>query len=254
MRWLSMFLILLAAWLPPGALMAQVDALDACHARSSYDLTLEGDALLFDRAGAAPRKVRMHDGELVVDGTAVELGPADQGRINAFERGVRALVPEARAIADQGVDLAAEAVREQARESAPALVSSGELDVRLEREARDLKARIAGSRSTHDWHGAAFQQYASQRLAGVVPLLAGGLLQQSVGLAMGGDLEGVARLREQAANLAATLQARIQRKLGQLRPRIQALCPAVNELDRLENGLDARMPDGSRLNLLTVER
>lgn len=253
MRCCSLFFTILAGLSPWSAVVAQ-DTLDVCHAHSSYDLTVAPDALVFDRADAAPHEVRMHGGTLVVDGKAITLGPADQGRVQAFQRGVRDLIPEVRDLATQGVDLAAQAVREQARESAPQLAASGELDRRMDAEVAGFKSRIADSDSTHDWHGQAFRQYVGQRVAGIVPLLAGGMLQQSVGLAMSGDLDGVARLRGQAANLSAALQTRIRHKLTRLKPRIRALCPSVEALDRLEDGLDARMPDGSRLNLLTVGR
>lgn len=253
MRWLLVLVFPLAMLLPwhEAVTAPAPDPLNVCHAQSSYDLTLGADGITFDR-DVVPRRVRMHDGALDVDGTTVDLDKGDRERIRAFERDVRVLVPKIRALATQGVDLATEAVREQARESTPELASGGELDARLGNLAADLKARIAHSRSTHDWHGETFRQYVNQGMAGIVPMLAGGLLQQSMGLAMNGDFDSVSRLRERAANLADTLQARIRRKLTVLEPRIRSLCPTLQELDRLENGLDASMPDGSRLDLLTL--
>lgn len=252
MRGWLWFCFLLVALVPCGGAFA-ADSLDVCHARSDYDLTLRDDGLLFQRAGAAPREVRMYDGGLVVDGRALALGPADQGRVRAIERGVRALLPRVRSVASRGVELAADAVREQARVSAPALEGPA-LDGPLDTAVADLKQRIATSHSTRDWHGPAFQQYLAQRMAGIVPLLAGPLLQRSLAAAVSGDMDSVQQLRDQAAGMRATLEARMRRKLDTLRPRIQALCPDVRELDRLENGLDARLADGSRLDLIDIGR
>jgi hypothetical protein len=228
--------------------------LDACHASSSYDVTIKPDAILFDRAQPAPRRVRMHEGTLRVDGTPVTLGAADHGRMVRFEQTVRALEPKVKTIADQAVDLAAQAVREQAAQSTPQLAASGQLDARLNADARDLKARIARSHSTHDWQGPAFQKYVNQTVADIMPLLANDLLQQAITVAVSGDLDAAAQLRNRAANLATTLQTRVQQRLQVLRPKVQALCPSLQRLDWLESGIDTPLPGGARLDLIDMAR
>lgn len=240
-----------AALLSWHAAAAQ-DSLNVCQVSSSYDVTLTSAGLLFDRATPAPMRVLVHDGQLQADGRPVTLDAADRQRMQTFEQTARALAPKVKAIALRGVDLAAEAVREQARESTPQLAGSGELDARLDAIAGDLKARIERSNSSHDWHGAAFQQYVNQHVTTIVPLLAGDLLQQAMQVAISGDLDGASELRDRAAHLADSLRARVYGKLAVLKPRIRELCPAVRKMDQLENGLDASLPDGSRLNLLSV--
>lgn len=252
MRGLIMLAMLSAALLPWRAAMAQ-DDLNVCHVGSSYDLTLTSGGLLFDRTGPAPQRVQVHDGQLVADGVAVTLNAADRGRMAAFGRLADELAPKVRAIASQGVDLAAEAVREQARASEPQLAASGELDARLDAVVSDFKARIENSDSTHDWHGPAFQQYVNRHVMTLVPLLAGNLVQRSIQVAISGDLAQASELRDQAAHMADSLRSRIRRKLDALKPRVRALCPSVRKMDRLENNLDARLPGGSRLNLLSVD-
>lgn len=251
MRVSIMMATALAALMPWQATPAQED-LNVCRVDSSYDLTLTSDGLLFDRAGPAPKRVRVHDGRLVADGVAVTLDAADRGRMAAFERTAAELEPKVRAIAVRGVDLAAEAVREQARASEPQLAASGELDARLDAVAADLKARIRRSDSTHDWHGPAFRQYLDRHVMTLVPLLAGDLLQRSIQVAVSGDLDKASELRDQAAHMAGDLRSRIRHKLAALEPRIRALCPSVRRMDRLENNLDARLPGGVRLNLLSA--
>jgi polyhydroxyalkanoate synthesis regulator phasin len=251
MRRTLIWAIVLLALAPWGATWAQ-DDLNVCHVSSSYDVTLSKDAMVFDRADPRPRRVVIRGGHLSADGKAVPLDAVDQGRMAAFARTAMALVPKVRAIAMRGVNLAAAAVREQARTTIPQLAASGELDARLDAIAADLKQRIRHSDSTHDWHGPAFQQYVNQHVMKIVPFLAGELLQQAVEVALTGDLQRAARLRDRAATLAASLGDRVRAKLGTLKPDIHALCPSVRRLDELENGLDARLPDGSRLNLLTV--
>lgn len=243
------WMVLIAGVLASGGAFAQ-SLLGTCHVTSSYDVTIGDTGVVFDRARPEPRRVRMHDGRLDVDGKPISLDAEDSDRITLIERTVRALEPKVKAIADHGVDLAAQAVREQAAASASG--ASSELDVRLASVTTDLKARIAASHSSHDWQGPTFQQYANQTVARIVPLLASGLLQQAVTVAMSGDLDAAAQLRQRATNMATELRARIRRKLQVLRPQVQALCPSLQRLDQLESGIHTPLPGGVRINLIDV--
>lgn len=68
------------------------------------------------------------------------------------------------------------------------------------------------------------------------------MLSQDVGseamqLAMNGDLDGAAALRDRVADLSTGGQARVLARLeAALRPRVQALCPAVRQLLDLQSG------------------
>jgi len=243
--WMALFTSVLAS----GGAHAQ-SLLDTCHATSSYDVTISDNGVAFDRAQPEPRRVHLQDGRLVIDGKPADLDAEDSDRVTLIERTVRALEPKVKAIADRGVDLAAQAVREQAAASAPD--ASGELDARLASITADLKARIAASHSSHDWQGPAFQQYVNQTVASIVPLLASGLLQQAVTAALSGDLDAAAQLRHRATHMATALRTRIRQKLQVLRPQVQALCPSLQRVDQLESGIHTPFPGGVRINLIDV--
>jgi hypothetical protein len=69
-------------------------------------------------------------------------------------------------------------------------------------------------------------------------------------LAMNGDLDGAAALRDRVADVSNGGQARVLAKLeSALKPRIQALCPAVRQLLDLQSGLH----DASGQPLLLIE-
>jgi hypothetical protein len=226
------------------------DLADTCQARSSYDLSLRADGVLFDRPQPVPRQVLLHQGTLRTDGAAVRLNAEDQDRVTLFERELRALVPRVRAVAEQGVDLAVQAAHEEAAGLGLAAATRDELDRRLAARAVELKQRIAASQSTHDWQGAAFDQYANQIGAELMPLLAGDLGQQALGAAMSGDLDAAAALRDRAAGLATQLKPRLERRMQALKPQIQALCPAIRRLAELQEGL--RDAAGRPLELLRI--
>lgn len=240
------FLLLLFAMLP---LHAQEFA-TTCHATSSYDVTLKTDSLLFDRPSPAPFHVELQQGALRTDGVVVPLKPEDQDRLVLFERELRALAPRVRTVAQHGVDMAVQAMHAEADGLGLSADTRAELDRRLSAHASELKQRIAASRSTHDWQGDAANQTMNQIAADLVPLLAADLGQQAINAALSGDLQTAADLRDRAAGLATNLQPRLQQRMQALRPQIEALCPSIQRLAELQQGV--RGSDGRPLNLLQV--
>lgn len=233
-----------------GGVAAQDAPAVSCGVASSYDLTVRADTLLFERPEVAPRSVRMHDGGLATDGRAVALRPDEQDRVALFERNVRALVPKAKAIASDGVDIAARAVREEASRASPDSLSSGELDRVLAIRVADIKRRIASSQSTRDWQADAMRAYAQEIVSDITPLLTQDVGGEAMQLAMNGDLQGAAALRDRVADVSTGGQARVVAKLeSALRPRVQALCPAVRQLVDLQSGLH----DASGQPLMLIE-
>ena len=239
--------LILATGLP--VLHAQ-DLAGTCHASSSYDLTLKPDSLMFDRPQPAPFHVQVADGALRTDGQPVRLTAESQDRMVLFERELRALAPRVRAVAEAGVDLAVRAVHEEAVGMQLAPATLAELDRRLATHASQLRQRIAQSNSTHDWQGDAAQQLADRIVGDLAPLVAADLGQQALAAAMNGDLAEAARLRDEAADLATQLQPRLQRRMQALRPQVQALCPSIQRLAELQQGV--RGADGQPLNLVQV--
>jgi hypothetical protein len=228
------------------------DLSTVCHATSSYDLTLQTDSVLFDRPSPAPTRVELQHGSLRTDGIAVALDPAQQDRMTLFERDLRALAPRVRTVAQNGVDMAVQALRAEAAGLGLRADTRAELERRLNTQAAELKRRIAGSQSTHDWQGDAAQQYANQAIGNLMPLVAADLGQQAIDAALAGDLQAAASLRDRAGSLATDLQPRLQQRMQALRPQIEALCPAIERLGRLQQGV--RDNRGQPLHLLQIEQ
>lgn len=248
MRASLLFLTLLASLLALP-LHAQ-DLTSVCRASSSYDVTLRPDSLLFDRPSPAPVRVGMQLDSLRTDGIPVALTPAQQDRLNLFERDLRALAPRVRTVAQNGVDMAVQALRAEVADLGLSAGTRSEFDRRLATHAAELKQRVARSQSTHDWQGDAIQQYGDQVTADLMPLVAADLGQQAINAAMTGDLQTAARLRDRAGSLATGLERRLEQRMQALRPQIDALCPAVERLARLQQGLHDS--NGQPLNLLQV--
>jgi hypothetical protein len=240
----------------PAVLLAvttQARGLDeVCRARSAYDLTVNDAALLFERRRPGAQRLEIGRGRLAVNGFVVPLDARDRQRIGAYEAAVRALIPRIKALAQRGVDLSAAAVREEAANVSPRAAADPKFEARLEARARNLKTRIASSTTTKEWQGAAFNRYTTEIVADVVPLVAGDLAQQALELAVKGDLAGAAKLTDRAAGMRTSLEARIRNKLTVLEPELAKLCPSFDWLDALESALTARLPDGSRLDVIEI--
>lgn len=226
------------------------DLATTCHATSSYDLTIAPDHLLFDRPQPAPRQVELRDGSLRTDGAAVSLRPDEQDRLALFERELRALAPRVKAVAANGVDLMVTAMHEESARLSLGPDTRAELDRRVAARASELKQRLAASHSTHDWQGNLADQYANQIASDLLPLVANDLGQQAMNAAMTGDLQAAANLRDTAADLSTQLRPRLEQRMQALAPQIRALCPSVQRLAELQQGI--RGAGGQPLDLLQV--
>jgi DNA repair exonuclease SbcCD ATPase subunit len=224
------------------------DLAATCQASSSYDVTLQSQGLLFDRPQPAPFRVVLRDGSLQTDGQTVTLRPDEEDRLSLFERQLRALEPRAKAVARNGVDMLARAVRDETTQLALSAETQAELERRLSARAQELKQRITSSQSTHDWQGDMADRYANQIASDIMPLVANDLGQQAVNAAMSGDLQAAASLRDRATDLATQLRPRLEQRMQALRPQLQALCPDIQRLAELQQGI--RASNGQPLNLI----
>jgi hypothetical protein len=244
-------------WLLAAALLvtaAQVRAGDdfsaICRASSSYDLTLTPAVLAFDRLDVLPRRIELRGGRVMLDGIALRLDTEDGDRIALFEQELRALVPRAKAVACNGVDLAIKAMHAETAGIGASADTLAALDEKLAARGADLKRRIADSTSTRDWQGDVLDRYAADVVADIAPLLAADLGQQAIVAAVSGDLDAAATLRDRAADLGSDLRPRLERRMQALRPQIEALCPSLRRLHELQRGV--RGANSHPLDLLEI--
>lgn len=226
------------------------DLEDACGASSSYDAVVGADAIVFERSGPAPRRIEWRDGQLRVDRALVRLNTEDADRLALFAREVRTLVPKVKAIALRGLDLATGLVRDETRRLATSNDTRAELDRRIAEHAADLRRRIALSTSTRDWQADAFERDVAAWSADLAPLLAADVGRGAVTAALDGDLDAAVALQVRASELGNGLQPKIERRLRELRPQVEALCPTIRRLHELQAGL--RDGDGRALDLLDI--
>lgn len=223
---------------------------DTCGASSSYDLDVGAQALSFERATPAPRRIELDEGRLRVDGIDAATDAATRARLVEFEQGVRALLPRVRRIGTDGVDLAMAGLDAEAAALGLGAATRAEIASRLARHAAALKRRIATSTGTRDWQPEALERELEGIVAEVAPLAAADLAQQALAATLEGDFERAARLQAGALDLVGDLQPRMEQRMQPLRARIEALCPELQRLHRLQRNI--RGPDQAVLRLLDI--
>lgn len=223
---------------------------DTCGASSSYDLDVAIDALRFERAAPAPLRIELDEGRLRVDGIDAATDAATRARLVEFEQGVRALLPRARRIGTDGVDLAISALDAEAAALRLGAATRADIATRLARHATDLKRRIASSTGTREWQPEALERELEAVVAEIAPLAAADLAQQALAATLEGDFERAAELQAGALDLVDELQPRLERRMQPLRARIEALCPELQRLHRLQR--EVRGPDQATLHLLDI--
>ena len=247
----SSSLFVIAVCVHAGHAAAVEDLLDTCRAGSSYDLTLTPGSLVFERAAPSARRIELRDGALRIDGVALTLNTEDSDRLALFVREMRGLVPQARAIAQRGLDLATGVVRKETHALVSTTQARAELDQRIAAHAAEMRRRIATSSSTRDWQGEAFEHEVGAMAEDLVPLLTADLGGQAVTAALNGDVDAALALQARASELGNGLQPKIERSLRALRPDIEALCPSIRRLHELQQGL--RDGKGRSLDLVEID-
>lgn len=224
----------------------------ACDIDSDYDLNIGKDALTFTRSAGTPQRVVMREGTLVVDGVAQDLTAADTMRIETFERDIRDMVPEVKAIAVQAVGIATEAIVQVATAFAGDDADTTRF-ARIDALGAELAKRIEGSADTSEWRDAQFETAMAEVTAELVPMIVGDIAAVAVSAALTGDEKKLAEIEARAASLEREVETRVDKRAGEIERRAEKLCPRMLALDEIESSLDLRLADGSQLDLVRTD-
>lgn len=223
-----------------------------CSVDSDYDFTINDDALLFERDSGSPQRVEFRQGELWVDGQRQNLSTADRARVAQFEQDARAIVPEAKAIAIDAIDLAGAALEQVA----VAFASDEDRERIIARgyQLRDqLRERIAAVDSTDSFDEAEFEAAIEEIVESAIPELVGGVAAMAMKAAFSGDEDMASQIEAKAEALEETIEREVEARAELIETRADALCDRVRELDQIESQFEFAMADGRSLNLLDTD-
>lgn len=229
------------------SLAASVQAKDvSCNIESDYDLTINDQSVILTRENGTPKWIVIRGDRLFVDDRWVALAKEDRQRIADFDRGTREIMPLAREIGRDAASIAFTALGEVA-----AGFSNDPADTRakLDQARKKIDARLARSVTANRFDGRDLGEGIGQAVSEVVPLVIGDIVGGAVRAALSGDTQRL----EQMEGLDKQIEARIEPRAKELEARAERLCAKMEALDRLDNALAYRLPDGKALDLLRMK-
>jgi hypothetical protein len=242
--------LMLTAALAASCFAANAATTELCGVDSKYDISLDSNRLLFEKSGLQPAKVEMRHGLLILDGREISLSDEDRTRIARYEATVRALVPQAKAIARDAADIAFTAVAEVAA-AFSGDANAASTRARLNDIRSGVRDRIDAAFDKRPWHDDEFDDMVEATMKELLPVIIGEVAGKAVAMALAGDEKGAAELEARAEKLKGDIESRIDTQTQQLAARAAALCPMVAQLGAIENSLDLRL-DGDRLKILEI--
>jgi len=250
---LSLTVLLLAASAAPASARISHDG-DSCAVDSEYSLKVEPARLVLTDEDAH-RVVELLPGGFVrVDGFMLALGADDRARVDDLERGMRALIPEVKAIAIDAVGIAFEAVGHASIAFAPSPREARESAERIGRTARELQK---GIEAKQDWDSnldTDFERVIKGAVGSLIGEIVGNVTGQALKVAFSGDEAAVAELEARAQSIEKNVEKAVEQRGKQLEKRADALCERLRTLDAIEARIDARLPDDRRFDLVNVRR
>ena len=224
-----------------------------CDLSSDYALSIKPDRLVFKRHHGTPAEIEIANGTLRVDGTLVATNATDTQRLRDAEQEVRALVPEVKGIARDAVAIAFDAVGQVAAAFAHDGAAARRTAEHIAELGREIDRKIAETDSFEHWQDADIDRLVGSTVEAVVPEIVGNVTAEALKVAFTGDEAAAAELEARASSIEKSVDRAVEKQAAQLEVRAMGVCSRLRALDRVQSGLDVRLPDGSRLDLVRVD-
>jgi hypothetical protein len=248
----TLLALALAATVPAAAFAHSHLHVGDCGVHSDYSLSIKPDRLVFTKKSGTPGEVEIAHGTLTVDGSLVAVNDADAKRLRDAEREVRALVPEIKDIARDAVAIAFDAVGQVAAAFARDGDRARASAERIAKLGREIDRKIAETDSFDHWQDADIDRLVDTTVEAVVPEIVGNVAAEALKVAFTGDQAAAAELEARASGIEKSVDRAVAKQAAALEGRVDALCPRLRALERVEDDLDVRLADGSRLDLVHV--
>jgi hypothetical protein len=220
---------------------------DQCGFDTNYDVLAKPDGIAFTRADAHPSRVFMHDGQLRIDGRDVVVSAADAARLRQYEQGVRVLLPQMAGIAQEAMDIAFDSLTTVAATFGRNAEDRDALVKRLNHTHREAVIKLGAGIGDDHWNEHGFEDAIETETESAANELASSISGDVLASLVTGK---TGELEARADSLDASIDKEVNARSGKLEARAKMLCPRLTELEQLQQQLDFRLADGSRLQLL----
>lgn len=218
-----------------------------CRMHSDYQLQMHGQAFVFTRDDGPARRVVLGGGHLYVDGKEVALNAADQQRVDNFEGELRQLLPEARQVASEAIDIAFSALTEVAR----GFAENGDNATvdQLERSRRRVHGELSNNVG-FVFNGDIDKEVIEPVITEIIPEITGAAIKTSLSVAFSGDSARTRAFEARMNAMGQDIDIKVKARAEALKPLAVSLCQRTQRLDAIESGLDLRLSNGTALDLL----
>ena len=219
----------------------------SCDVHSDWSISTHRLAFVFTQKDHAPAEVGIGGGRLFIDAHEQKLSAADHARLARLEAEMHALVPQLREVVVQATDIAFTALTEVARglasdpKTAVADLQVAQKRVHAEMEARPLTAL----------DGDAIGRVIAPIMTEYVPQIIGGAVSGALKAAFGGE-QKAQEFEKKMNRMEQELDTKVELRAKELEPLANAMCDRLKTMDKIDDELEFRLPDGGQLELLRV--
>lgn len=229
-----------------GVQASDIDMHVSCNASSDYDVSLNGQAFVFEGKHNGSPRVVVGGGKLFLNGKQAALTEADQIRINSFENEMRLLVPESQKVVIDAVNIAYDAL---SMASASLTRNPEKVLAEYQAERKATLKELQNTKTVFMFNEDAMDAIIEPIVAKFVPTIAG----NAVGFAFRAMFASEAKTNEMEARMDAmgdNLDKQIDARAKALEPLAEKMCNRIHKMDEIENSLTIRLPDGKPINFL----
>ncbi|MEW9572069.1 DUF2884 family protein [Rhodanobacter sp. Si-c] len=224
---------------------------DQCGYNSNYDVRVTPGGIDFNRSGAQPNEIFMHDGTLRVDGRPVAVSADDAGRLRSYEGDMRSLLPEMAGIAHEAVGIAFDALATVAATLGGSQHHRDALVRQLNQSRMEALRGLAGSINADHWSQQDFADAIEQPVTTASNQLASSLTRSVMWSLFTGR---ASELEARADTVDQSMEKEMKARSSRLEARAKAICPRLAELSDLQQQFQFRLANGQPLQLLTDNR
>ena len=233
---------------PISAENTSIDIKVSCDARSDYQVSMSGQAFVFENNDGRNTRVVLGGGQLYINGKQTAVSAADQKSLDGFEAELRLLVPESRQVVTEAVNIAFDAL------GAVSVALSGNAGKSTEYDKARAKAVASANDPTR------LPIFNDQSMRGIVEPIVSEFVPDIVGSALGFAMKAIFAGEEKAAAMETRmnamekdLDARIDAREKALEPLAEGMCKRIQRMDALDNALEVRLPNGKPIDFLSIK-
>ena len=221
----------------------------SCNVSSDYSFKPYHQAFVFSHDKPKSAEIGIGGGRLFIDGKEQTLTAADHERLRSLEGQMHALMPQLQQIAVEAVDIAFAALTEVARGMAS---HPAEAVANLDAAHHRVRAQMDG-RPVGMFDEDSIASVVKPILSEYIPEVIGGAVSGALSAAFGGEKKAN-EFEQRMQRMEKELNTKVEMRAKALEPLADAMCVRLQTMDRLDNSLEFRLPDGDRLELLRVEK